>query len=284
MIDKKENTPDKTSFSPKDHFTLDELLALMAFLRSDQGCPWDKEQTHQSLRQNMLEEAYEVIDAINSQNSDRLCDELGDVLMQVIFHSQIASESGTFTFEDVITAICNKLISRHTHLFGEDHAETSEAVIDRWEKNKRLEKGHENQTQVLEDVPRILPALLRSFKVQQKAAQAGFDWSSEHGPKEKILEELSEIEAAQKAGSDDLKLSRLEQEVGDLLFAVVNYARHLGIQPELALHQATDKFIHRFAAVETLAQSQGQETASMTEEELDALWELVKESDANETR
>ena len=277
-------------FRQKDPFSIDELLDLMAFLRSDRGCPWDRAQSHVSLRQNLLEEAYETIDAIESARPERLCDELGDVLMQVVFHAQIAQEAGEFSFSDVITGICNKLISRHTHLFGTDRAETPDAVIDNWEKNKRKEKGLENQTQVLQDVPRSLPALQRSYKVQQKAAQVGFDWAEPAGPRNKILEELEEIQAAiqsadpNTAGQDKGLQVKLEVELGDLLFSVVNYARHLGIQPEMALSGATEKFIRRFAALEARARSEQLNLESMTLEQLDVLWDQVKHRPADKAR
>jgi tetrapyrrole methylase family protein/MazG family protein len=276
----RQELPTVESFKPKGRFSLGELLTLMAFLRSERGCPWDRAQTHASLRQNLLEEAYETIDAIESGRPDRLCDELGDVLMQVVFHAQMAAEAGQFDFTDIITGICNKLISRHTHLFGADQAETPAAVVENWEKNKRLEKGLENQTQVLTDVPRSLPALQRSYKVQQKAAQVGFDWPDADGPQRKISEELAELESVVSAVWQEQAAARqekLEDELGDLLFSVVNYARHLKVQPEMALDKATEKFIRRFAAVEKLVQIQGGEMEKMTLEQLDALWDQVKQ-------
>ncbi|NLV47848.1 MAG: nucleoside triphosphate pyrophosphohydrolase [Clostridiaceae bacterium] len=252
----------------------------MSFLRSEQGCPWDREQTHQSLRENMIEEAYETVDAIDSGSPERLCDELGDVLMQVVFHAQMASEQNRFNFSDVVAAICRKLITRHTHLFGSDQASTAEAVIDNWEKNKKREKGHKNQTQVLQDVPKTLPALQRSYKIQQKAAHVGFDWSDVSGPKQKILEELKEIEAAIQQ-TDKRPNDSLESEVGDLLFSVVNYARHLRIQPELALNRSTEKFISRFAAMEKMTSAKGG-LENMTLDQMDALWNAVKQEESGE--
>lgn len=264
----------------KDNYTIDELLEIMTFLRSEQGCPWDREQTHQSLRENMIEEAYETVDAIDSGSPERLCDELGDVLMQVVFHAQMASEQNRFNFSDVVAAICRKLITRHTHLFGSDQASTAEAVIDNWEKNKKREKGHKNQTQVLQDVPKTLPALQRSYKIQQKAAHVGFDWSDVSGPKQKILEELKEIEAAIQQ-TDKRPNDSLESEVGDLLFSVVNYARHLRIQPELALNRSTEKFISRFAAMEKMTSAKGG-LENMTLDQMDALWNAVKQEESGE--
>ena len=264
----------------KDNYTIDELLEIMSFLRSEQGCPWDREQTHQSLRENMIEEAYETVDAIDSGSPERLCDELGDVLMQVVFHAQMASEQNRFNFSDVVAAVCRKLITRHTHLFGSDQASTAEAVIDNWEKNKKREKGHKNQTQVLQDVPKTLPALQRSYKIQQKAAHVGFDWSDVSGPQQKIMEELKEIEVAIQQ-RDKLPKDSLESEVGDLLFSVVNYARHLRIQPELALNRSTEKFISRFAAMEKMTSAKGG-LENMTLDQMDALWNAVKQEESGE--
>lgn len=276
------------SFTIKDRYSLDELLAVMAFLRSDIGCPWDRVQTHDSIKKNLLEEAYEAIDAIDSGRPERLCDELGDVLMQVVFHAQMAGEQGQFTFEDVVTGICRKLISRHTHLFGDDKADTPEAVLDNWEKNKLKEKGLQNQSEVLQDVPRSLPALQRGYKVQQKAAQVGFDWEDPSGPRLKILEELEEIDecrletaAAVAAGTINSEQAgrAVAAEVGDLLFAVVNYARHLKVQPEIAMNYTTDKFINRFAHMERLAAAEGLAFENLSLAELDELWEAAKQEE-----
>ena len=273
------------TFTVKDRYSLDELRTIMAFLRSENGCPWDKVQTHDSIKKNLLEEAYEAIDAIDSGIPDRLADELGDVLMQVVFHAQMASEQDQFDFDTVVSGICRKLISRHTHLFGEDKADTPEAVLDNWEKNKLKEKGLQNQSQVLQDVPRSLPALQRAYKVQQKAAQVGFDWDDPAGPRAKITEELAEIEdilahtkmlVAENRMSAEQAGREIAAEVGDLLFAVVNYARHLKVQPEIALTRTSDKFIRRFALMEVLAAEDGNELDEMSLSELDVLWEAAK--------
>lgn len=273
----------------KDKYTIGELIGIMSFLRSEQGCPWDREQDHISLRENMLEEAYEAIDAIDSGSADRICDELGDVLMQVVFHAQIASEKGDFTFDDVISGICRKLISRHTHIFAGDEAATVAEVIETWEKNKRREKGHSSRGEVLLDVPRSLPALLRSYKVQKKAAGSGFDWPDAAGPREKVFEEMAEIEnclaetesntgtGIDEQPGQEQKREELEREVGDLLFSAVNYARHLDVQPELALNNSADRFIRRFVEVEKLAEARGLVLEAMSLAEMDQLWDQVKE-------
>ncbi len=280
-----DDLPSAGDFLLKEVFNMQDLIEVMAFLRSDRGCPWDKAQTHASLRKNLLEEAYEAIDAIDSEKPERLCDELGDVLMQVVFHAQLAMEAGQFTFDDVVNGICRKLISRHTHIFGDDQASTPDAVLDTWEKNKLKEKGLKNQAQVLDDVPRSLPALQRSYKVQQKAAQVGFDWDDSSGPRSKIDEELLEIEQSladcqQAVHSGKMSPEAADRavagEVGDLLFAVVNYARHLKIHPEMALNGTTEKFIRRFTLLEEMAKIHGQDLSDMNLSEMDQLWDRVK--------
>lgn len=284
-----EDVPADT-FTIKDRYTMAELRAIMAFLRSDQGCPWDRVQTHESIKKNLLEEAYEAIDAIDSERPERLCDELGDVLMQVVFHAQMASEEDQFTLDDVIAGICRKLISRHTHLFGEDKADTPEAVLDNWEKNKLKEKGLRSQSEVLQDVPRSLPALQRAYKVQQKAAQVGFDWDDPSGPRAKIIEELDEIEACRQQTAVQVAAGTLSPEqagrliaaeTGDLVFAVVNFARHLKVQPEIAANLTTDKFIRRFARMEQLAAADGLAFDGMSLSELDELWDAVKQEETD---
>lgn len=259
--------PDQ-SFLEKDTYTFADVVALMAFLRSETGCPWDRKQDHMTLRQNLIEEAYEGIDAILSDDPERIADEMGDILMQVVFHAQIGTEAGTFTIDDVTTGLCQKLIRRHTHLFGEDRAADESAALRTWEDNKKTEKGQRTQTEVLADVPHALPALMRAYKVQKKAAAVGFDWPDPSGAKEKIGEELAEIERAHGAAR--------EEEIGDLLFAAVNYVRLLGVEPEVALSHSTEKFIDRFSRMEALAMSREMDLASLSLKELDALWDDVK--------
>lgn len=279
------NDSETNDFIIKENYSLTELRNLMSFLRSEKGCPWDRAQTHDSIKKNLLEEAYEAIDAIDSENPEKICDELGDVLMQVVFHAQMASEKNHFTFDDVVSGICRKLISRHTHLFGDDTGGTPDEVLDLWEQNKKKEKGLKSHSQVLLDVPKTLPALQRSYKVQQKAAQSGFDWEDRSGPLDKIHEELEEIEAAvnatrqavmQNAMSPEQAGRIISGEVGDLLFSAVNYARHLKVQPEIALNGSVEKFISRFSLVEDKVRGKGLRFEDMTLVQLDRFWDEVK--------
>lgn len=275
----------REKFIIKNSYSMTELRELMSFLRSENGCPWDRAQTHDSIKKNLLEEAYEAIDAIDSESPERICDELGDVLMQVVFHAQMASEKEEFSFDDVVTGICRKLISRHTHLFGDDTGGTPAEVLNLWEQNKKKEKGLKNQSHVLQDVPKTLPALQRSYKVQQKAAQSGFDWNDKSGPLAKIHEELEEIETAVNMTGQAVQENKMSHEqagriisgeIGDLLFAAVNYARHLKVQPEMALSGSTDKFIRRFSLVEKKVIESGNRMEDMTLQQLDQFWDQVK--------
>lgn len=270
------------SFQIKDRYSFEELCKIIAFLRGPEGCPWDRKQTHESLRSTMIEEAWEVVDAINSGRPERLMDELGDVLLQVVFHARMAAEEGSFTIDDVIAGLSRKMISRHTHLFGDDHAETPEEVLKTWEQNKMKEKGLENETAALREVPKSLPALTRAYKIQKRAANCGFDWADVSGAEQKITEETQELLSL--AHDDSAKdkpgyREHLEEEAGDLLFAVVNTLRHLKIDPEIALTKAGDKFTNRFAKVEEKAEAEGRRLREMDLAEMDKLWDLVKEEE-----
>ena len=264
---------DDKQFTIKESYDLDELRAIIAFLRSEEGCPWDRVQTHESIQGNMLEEAYEAVDAIQSGDPGKLLEELGDVLMQVVFHADIAEEAGDFTFDELVSGICRKLISRHTHLFGSDRAETPELVLRTWEKNKRKEKGHRRIADGMRDLPRGMPALIRAYKLQKKAADVGFAWPSLDGAQEKVQEEYGEFLAEIDRGDE----ARTREEAGDLLFAVVNILRLLSIDPEAALTGCSERFIRRFSAMEEAA---GRPLAGMTLEEMDALWEEAKRGEA----
>jgi len=257
------------SLSGQAGYGFSDLVRIMEILRSPGGCPWDREQDHMSLRECLLEEAYEVLEAIEEEDPDMLCEELGDLMLQAVFHAQMASEHGAFDMLDVTTGICRKLIRRHPHIFGDVCADTAEKVVANWEQIKRGEQGLTTYTQVLRHVPSTLPALMEAYKVQKKAARAGFDWDAIDGAMEKVTEEWEEVAQAYRAQRKEA----LEGELGDLLFAVVNVCRFLGIQPELALRATTRKFIRRFAYIEEHAPKALDE---MTLMEMDALWEEAK--------
>lgn len=256
----------------KKVYSFEDLLEIMRILRSPKGCPWDREQDHESLKKYLIEETYEVIEAVDMKNPEKLCEELGDVLLQVIFHARIAEENGQFSINDVIQSISQKMVSRHKHVFGLEHAETADDVIDLWEKIKKEEKGYKNQTSVLDGVPSVLPALMRSYKVQEKAAKVGFDWDNIEDAWKKVIEEAGELREAYLSGD----LAKSEEEIGDLLFAVVNVARFLKIEPELALTGTIGKFIKRFEYIEKRSIEMGRELTSMTLAEMDELWEEAK--------
>ena len=255
-------------------YSIDDLRDIMVQLRGENGCPWDKVQTHQSIKKSMIEECYEAIDALDSGDDHAFANELGDVLLQVVFHARIAEERGAFDFDDVVNEICTKLITRHTHDFGKDNAVSAEEALGQWEKNKKKEKNLDSYTAMLEDVPHYLPALMRSEKIQKKAGSVGFDWEETEPIYDKIAEETAEVKEAVKNGNAD----EIEEEYGDLLFAVVNLGRHLKVTPEIALTKASDKFVKRFKKMEEKAISDGKDMAELSAKELDELWEFVKKA------
>jgi MazG family protein len=256
------------------------LVETMHTLRAPGGCPWDAEQTHESLEPYLIEEAYEALDAIARGSDADLCDELGDVLLQVIFHAEIAAERRAFSIADVSETIRRKLVRRHPHVFSDTVVSSSAEVAENWQRIKREEraaKSSENAqaASALDGVPKGMPGLLRAHRLSSKAAAVGFDWEEAEGAANKVREELAEVEAAI-ADSDD---KRVEQEVGDLLFAAVNLARKLGTQSEGALHGTLDRFERRFHAMEAALRKEGREAAHASPEELDALWESAKASE-----
>lgn len=256
----------------KDKYEFSDLVDIMALLRSETGCPWDREQTHESLKKYLIEETYEVLEQIDAGNMKKICEELGDLLLQIVFHAQVAKEENNFDINDVITSICRKLILRHTHIFGDAKADTPDEVVDNWEAIKKKEKGLDTQTSVLKDVPRNLPALMRSYKVQQKAAQVGFDWDNLEDVFSKVKEEIGELEDVYKSKN----VARITDEMGDVFFSLVNLARFLKIQPELALTGTTEKFIKRFEYIEQESVKAGRRLEEMTLSEMDELWNKAK--------
>ncbi|EYE87901.1 nucleotide pyrophosphohydrolase [Fervidicella metallireducens AeB] len=256
----------------KSKYDFKDLLDVMEKLRGEDGCPWDREQTHESLKRYLIEEAYEVIDAIDKDDMDNLCEELGDVLLQIVFHSQIAKEFGEFSISEVITGITDKMIKRHPHVFGEDVCKNSDEVLKNWEERKREEKNLKTYTEALKSIPSSLPALMRSYKVQEKAAEVGFDWDKVEDAVNKIYEELKELLEVYKTNEN----GKIIEEMGDLLFAVVNVARFLDINPEFALTKTAEKFITRFEYIEKTAIKNGIKMEEMTLEEMDMLWNEAK--------
>lgn len=250
---------------------LDPLVEVMALLRAPGGCPWDREQTHESLRRYMLEEAYEVVEAVDSGDPAAVCEELGDVLLQVVFHAQVAREAGRFDIHDVVRGITEKLVRRHPHVFGDVVARTAADVTRNWEAIKREEKGGKEPDSLLSGVSKAQPALSRAHELQRRAAKVGFDWEDAQGPAEKVREELGEVLSAAPAEQPE--------ELGDLLFAVVNLARMLKVDPEVALTEANAKFERRFRSMEQLAASQGRSLADMDLLEMDRLWEESKRTE-----
>ncbi|NLW07972.1 MAG: nucleoside triphosphate pyrophosphohydrolase [Clostridia bacterium] len=253
--------------------TIAGLTAIMARLRGQGGCPWDREQTHQSLRRYLVEETYEVLEAIDAADMNKLCEELGDLLLQVVFHAHIASEEGHFSLADCIEAICIKMIRRHPHVFGTATLDTAGEVLQRWEQIKAAEKrasGIKNPS--ILSVPPDLPALLKALKVQEQAARVGFDWPELSGVQAKIGEELEELEKAILNGQRQQQI----EEIGDLLFSLVNLARWLEIEPEAALQGAVNKFCRRFNYLEEQARQKGEELERLGLKKLDKLWEKAK--------
>ncbi len=250
------------------------ITDVMNTLLGENGCPWDKEQTHDSLRKNLLEEAHEVVEAIDDHDMEHLKEELGDVLLQVVFHAKLAEQEGYFNFNDVVNAISEKMIRRHPHIFADVKADDAETVLTNWEEIKKQEKaGKEKKDEpqsIMSKLPLTLPALMKAEKVQQKAHRVGFDWESIEGPKAKVVEELDEIDAAM-AGNGDV-----EDEVGDLLFSAVNLARFANVDPEQALNRSVQKFVDRFRAMEAKILLDKKEFAQYTLEELDEIWDECK--------
>jgi MazG family protein len=262
----------------------ESLVALQARLRAPNGCPWDREQTHESLRTYLVEETYEVLDALESRDAHKFADELGDLLLQIVFHAQLAAEAGKFDIADVIDQIYTKMVRRHPHVFGDVQADTSAQVLKNWEQLKAEERAKNKksreraaQASILDEVPRGLPALLEAHQLTRRAANVGFDWPDVKGIFDKLAEETEELKqllASGKSGEPDI-----EEEIGDLLFTGVNLARFLGFDPEIALKKTNRKFTRRFRAMESTAAARGHKLKDLSLQQLDALWNEAKRAD-----
>lgn len=264
-------TEEKISYLlKKQSYGFEDLVTVVEVLRSDIGCPWDREQDHKSIRKDIIEETYEVIEAIDTEDPKLLREELGDVMLQVVFHARIEEENDSFNIDDVANDICVKLIHRHPHVFGDAVAETSEKVLSNWEKIKSDEKERRTVTDKLRAIPPMLPALMRAEKVGNKAHC--FDFENAEQVREKLDEELKELDCA----IEDGEYSYIEEEMGDLLLTVTSLCRKIGVDPELALNKATNKFIDRFEALESAVIADGGDVKSMSMTELDEVWEKIK--------
>mgnify|MGYP000101208509 FL=1 len=260
------------NFVRKPQYGYEDLLEIIRLLRSEDGCPWDKAQTHQSIRRGLLEEAYEAAEAIDNDDPVLLKEELGDVLMQVVFHADIESDAGRFTIDDVCDGVVKKLLFRHPHVFGSACEDSPESVPVSWDKLKRQEKGQKTVADSMDSVARSLPGLWRAEKLQNKAASAGFEWPDVQGALDKLEEEVGELRRAVEEGGD------VPEELGDVLFAAVKVGRFCACDPEDAVNGTCEKFIRRFRAVENGAAAQGREVSQLSLEEMTALWNEAKRS------
>lgn len=261
-----------SNFKFKDKYDFNDLVDIVRILREPGGCPWDMEQTHKSIRENFLEETYEVIEAIDTDNKELMQEELGDVLLQVILHSDMARTDGWFNINDVADGICQKLIIRHPHVFGDVSVASTDDVLKNWDTIKRQTKKQSNQSEAMAAIPAFYPALMKAQKVQEKAKKAGFDWREADGAFDKIAEESKELKKALEAGVQ----ADIEDELGDLLFSVVNTARFCNCEAETALDKATKKFMKRFTITEALANEKGIDMKTASIEALDELWDEAK--------
>lgn len=256
------------------HYGIAELREIMQVLRSENGCPWDKEQTHRSIRQDFLEETYEVIEAIDMDSVPMLREELGDVLLQVVFHCQIEAEQQHFTFDDICDELCRKLVVRHPHVFGDVSVRNSEDVLKNWDSIKQETKAQTTATETLEAVCKALPALMYAQKLGKRAGRAGMDWRNAEDAFQYIRMETDELEAAMQSGDPEA----ISDEMGDLLFSCVNTARHLHVDAETALNAASQKFLRRFAETEKLVAADGKQMSELSIETLDLYWTKAKQA------
>ncbi|MBD9068228.1 MAG: nucleoside triphosphate pyrophosphohydrolase [Butyricicoccus sp.] len=258
-------------FEMKDKYNVNDLVRIMEILRAPDGCMWDQAQDHHSIRQNFIEETYEACEAIDDNDTDHLKEELGDVLLQVVFHTQMEKEKGVFDLNDVADGVCKKLIFRHPHIFGDVKVGSTDEILSNWDDLKRKEKKQETDTSTLESVSKSLPSLIRAQKLQKKAAKVGFDWPDVSGALDKVEEELAEVRAAIGGNGD------IEEEIGDLIFAVTNVSRFVKVDSERAAEKTCNKFVRRFADMEKQAAAEGKDLSDLTLSELDALWDKAKE-------
>ena len=259
-------------FIRKSKYDFNDLVEIMRILRSPDGCPWDRVQTHESIRQNFIEETYEAIEAIDTNDVELMREELGDVMMQVVFHALMEEENGNFDMNDVCDEVCKKLIVRHPHVFADTVADTADEVLTNWDKIKMETKSQKSQSEVLSSVSKALPALMYSQKVQHKAAKVGFDFEKTDDTLMKVEEELSELKTAIENNDEE----NMSEELGDLLFSVVNVARFIKVDSEKALYDATLKFTNRFAKVEKICKERNIDMATASLSTLDSLWDEVK--------
>lgn len=260
-------------FEFKDRYNIDDLLTMITVLRAPDGCPWDRAQTHESIKKNFIEETYEVVEAINKNDTASLREELGDVLLQIVLHCEMEREKGAFDFDDVANDIVQKLVIRHPHVFGEVVASNVDQALDSWDDAKQKSKGTKSQSESMASVPRELPALMRAQKIQHKAAKVGFDWDYADGAFDKLNEEIEELKSA----VDCDNKQNMTEELGDVLFSCVNISRFIGVDSEEALTFATDKFIRRFMLVEQMAKDNGIDMKTAGIDALDSLWDKAKE-------
>ena len=256
---------------PADWKPIDRLVEVMRILRSPQGCPWDHKQTFATLKEHLIEESHEVLDAIDSGDRSKLCEELGDLLLQVVFQAQIGREEKSFTFDDVANSIVEKLIRRHPHVFGDIQVTGADEVLKNWEQIKKTEKGDKPRS-TLDGIPKSLPALHKAHLVAKRAARVGFDWENANGALDKLEEEIAEVREAAAEGAEE----KVGEEIGDVLFAAVNLSRFFGKNPEDLLHQTIAKFTRRFQFIEDRVHALGKNMTDCTLAEMDAIWNEAK--------
>lgn len=262
-------------FQAKEKYSVSDLISIMALLRGEGGCPWDREQDHLTIRKNLIEEAYEVVEAIDAGDPEMLREELGDLLLQVVFHSRISEEEGDFSIEEVADGICRKLIHRHPHIFSDVVVKDSGEVLENWDAIKKQEKGQKTASDTLHSVPKVLPALMRSQKVQKRAAKTGFDYPDALSALADLESEIAELREAIASGGQEAQTD----ELGDVIFSAVNVARHLPADAEEALTASCEKFIRRFDRMESMAREKGIVLEEQSLDRLNALWDAAKRAD-----